>query len=137
MNKWNIFKVSSGGKAGVFRVPEAKPEEWDTLPLSEEISISWNYEGTMPDKSTQAEMDRFEEALSEVLFGESSKLALVMTVGGLREWCVYAKDYGVFMQQLNALLDGHPRYPISIVHSHDPKWRYWHSFADRLNQQSS
>lgn len=137
MDKWNIFKVSASGKTGVFRVPESKPTQWNVLPLSEEISISWNYKGDMPDKTTQADMDGFEEALSDILFAESSMLVLVMTVGGLREWCIYAQDYGSFMQQLNTLLAGHPKYPIRITHSHDPAWKYWHSFTDRLNQQNS
>jgi hypothetical protein len=137
MNKWNTFKVSSGGRTGVFRVPESKPTQWDTLPLSEEISISWNYEGDMPDKSTQADMDRFEEALSDIFSAETSMLVLVMTVGGLREWCIYAQDYGRFMQELNTLLAGKSKFPITIIHSHDPSWRYWHSFTDRLNQQTS
>lgn len=133
MDKWTIAEVSnaSGGK-GIFRYLQAKPAKWETL--TEEVSLSWNYEGAFPDEETKLKMDALEDALDSQFSGDIC-LALVMTVGGLREWCFYAKNYENFMEQLNQGLAGKPRFPISIVHSPDPDWEYWHSFVDKIEQK--
>lgn len=134
-DRWTIAKVATPSSGdGIFRFIQFKPESWDSLPLSEEVSISWHYDGIQPDSTTSKRMDTLEDALSNLSFGPDSYLALVMTVDGLREWCFYTRDYNEFMQTLNAGLASHGRFPIEIQHSHDPMWRYWHSFIDRLSQ---
>jgi hypothetical protein len=131
---WIIARVSSSNRGnGVFRYPKAKPVGWKELPLSEEVSLSWNYEGEFPEPSTKLEMDQMEEALEELVSGEGS--SLVMTVGGLREWVFYTRDYESFIVTLNRCLTGMPRFPIAIEHSSDPDWKYWHSFVDWLEKQ--
>jgi hypothetical protein len=130
---WIIAEVRASNRAGgVFRYIQDKPADWQTLPLSEEISISWRYEGDFPESEVKASMDQMEDALWPLASGERSCLALVMTVGGLREWVFYSQSYTEFMSLLNECLAGSPRYPISIQHSPDPEWRYWHSFVDKI-----
>ncbi len=132
-NDWVIAEVRRiNGYGGVFRYRTSKPNEWKSTPLSEEISISWKYEGPLPDKITAAAMAQFEEALEQLSDTSDAKLVLVMTVGGLHEWCYYTCSYEMFMGLLNQSLVDKPRFPITIEHSHDPEWRYWHSFVDRL-----
>lgn len=130
---WTIAEVTKSGRdAGVFRYRRLKPKEWRLVPLSEEVSITWKYEGSIPGKTTSMKMAEFEEALEPLSEAPNSKLVLVMTVGGLREWCYYTRDYDTFMGELNSCLATHPRFPIEIEHSYDPGWKYWHSFVDRL-----
>lgn len=80
-------------------------------------------------------MGEFEAALDQLSDAPDAKLVLVMTVGGLREWCYYTRSYEAFMQVLNQSLAGLPRFDIAIEHSYDPEWRYWHSFVDRLEKK--
>jgi len=129
---WTIAKLTADSGEGLFRYIDSKPHMWDSLPLSEEVSISWNYDGAQPNDATRMRMDTLEDALADLCFGDELCLALVMTVGGLREWCFYTRDYGTFMETLNMCLTAHERFPITIEHSHDHEWRYWHSFVDRL-----
>jgi len=130
---WAIAKVTtSDGGVGVFRYREAKPQHWQSAPLSEEVSITWLYEGSLPDKAASAKMAEFEDAMEPLSNSPEVSLMLVMTVGGSREWVYYCRDYGAFMQQLNSCLAGKPRFPIAIEHSHDAEWKYWHSFIDRI-----
>jgi hypothetical protein len=134
-DKWIIAKVTApDGTTGVFRYVQAKPEGWKTVPLSEEVSISWKYEGALPDEATSKRMNELEDALEALSVSKTSHLVLVMTVGGLREWCFYTRDYDAFMKTLNVKLSGKATFPISIEHSHDSEWKYWHSFVDKVEK---
>ncbi len=121
------------GSEALFRYFHPKPDDWHAYP--EEISISWNYPGgAMPDEEVRTAMDELEEALDPLLDGNGSRatLALVITGLGVREWVYYARDYPDFMSGLNELLADRPHFPIEIIHSSDPEWRYWHRYVDRL-----
>ena len=133
---WSIAKISStDGSVGLFRYRETLPENGRQALLSEEISISWKFEGAMPDSATNKLMVEFEDALAPLESGGGALLLFVSTVGDRREWCYYGDDYAVFMGQLNSCLRGKPRFPLIIEHTHDPEWKYWHSFADRIKQK--
>ncbi len=135
-DKWTVAKVTTPtGGTGIFRYMQAKPEGWKSLPLSEEVSISWKHESVLPDDATNKRMNELEDALESLAANKNSCLALVMTVGGLREWCLYARDYDAFMKTLNEKLSGKPAFPIAIDHSHDPEWKYWHSFVDKVEKK--
>jgi hypothetical protein len=133
---WAVAKISSpDGRAGLFRYREALPERGEPPRLSEEISISWKFEGAMPDSVTNKAMVEFEDALAPLGSGGGTYLMFVSTVGGRREWCYYANDYAAFMAQFNSCLRGKPRFPLVIEHTHDPEWKYWHSFADVIEKK--
>ena len=132
-DKWIVAESRpTDGSVGIFRYTQEKPKGWQSIPLSEEVSVSWKYEGVLPDDATSKRMDELEDALETLAVSKDSALVLVMTVGGLREWCFYARDYDDFMRTLNARLSSMPRFPISIDHSHDPEWKYWDSFVAKL-----
>ena len=119
--------------SGVFRYAQDKPIKWKEL--SEEVSISWKFHGAKPDAALSKRMHLLEDALEDLCWGADSRLVLVMTVSGYREWCFYTRDYTTFMKELNAKLSKHDRFPIEIQHSHDPEWKYWHSFIDRIREK--
>lgn len=134
LSDWVVATVrASNLPGGLFVYPRVKPDNWKSRPLSEEISISWDYEGDLPDTDTEALMNEFEEDFVwEHFTSENQRYVLKMTVGGLREWVFYSNDYEAFMCDLNARLEGKRRYPIKIKHMHDPDWGYWHRFVDWL-----
>ena len=128
---WAVASISaSDGSSGIFRHLIAKPVSWQSL--SEEISISWKYEGVMPDSQASKRMMELEEALKPLLDAEESRLTFVLTLNGIREWCFYAKDYDAFMRKLNVCLKGKALFPVKIEHSHDAAWKYWQSFMDKI-----
>ncbi len=134
--QWIIAEVrTSGGGKGIFRYPREKPTGWQSVPLSEEVSLTWKYAGVFPDTGTKASMDEMEDAITDLAWDTDSALVLVMTVGGQREWVFYTRDYEKFMAKFNKCLAGKPRYPLAIEHSHDPEWKYWHSFVDKLEKR--
>src|SRR5262245_17291532 len=123
-DEWMIAKAQNPkAGSGVFRFVQEKPALWRSIP--EEVSISWKYDGTQPDKVLLKRMDLLEDALEDLCWGAESRLVLVMTVPGLREWCFYTGDYARFMKELNARLSKHERFPIEILHSCDAEWKYW------------
>ncbi|WP_348215938.1 DUF695 domain-containing protein [Luteolibacter sp.] len=135
-DKWAVAQVTtSDGGTGIFRYMQVKPEGWKSVPLSEEVSISWKYEGELPNDPTNKRMNELEDALESLSTSKDSCLALVMTAGGVREWCFYARDYDAFMKTLNEKLSGKPVFPISINHSNDSEWKYWHSFVDTVERK--
>ena len=132
--KWEVLEVKKGRLRGVFRYIKDKPKNWDSAPLSTEVSLIWKFQGDMPDKQTKKLMDKLELALEVLLEKGNTHLPLVMTMKGHREWCYYTKSYPDFMKDLNKAVKGHSNYPIKIVQSHDPKWEYWHSFVDKIKR---
>lgn len=129
------FKGKGKGTPPMFGYLTEKPVGWQSIPLSEEVSIYWDFGASGTDKSVIDQMNQFEHLLDQLCKGEHSRLALTITSPAGREWCFYAKDYDAFMQTLNTCLAGRPRFPIRIEHSSDPDWTYWHSFVDRIRQQ--
>jgi len=133
-DKWAIAKADlPDGGTGIYRYLREKPDQWKAAPLSEEVSISWKYSGSLPDDTTNKRMNELEDALEALLVSPDSYLVLVITVGGLREWCFYTQDYDAFMKTLNMKLAGKPQFPIAIEHSSDPDWTYWQAFIDKLS----
>jgi hypothetical protein len=117
------------GAYAYFRSVAPKPADSASLP--EVISLTWRFEGEHPDDALRASMDDMENLLGPLCFSDWSRLVLVMTFRGVREWCFYANDYPRFTAELNAALANRPPFPIQIEHNYDPKWSYWQTFVDR------
>ncbi len=134
--EWIVAEVDTGdSESHVFSYLSAKPEGWDTIPLTQEISLTWPFDPEGPTEALFARMNELEDALTSLCSGDQSCLALVITSPTAREWCFYARDYPEFMRGLNACLANRPRFPINVEHSPDPEWRYWHTFVDRIKRQ--
>lgn len=130
---WVLAEVSNDDEKGLFRYLDMKPAGWNTIPLYEQISIIWRFDGVFPDNVTMEKMNTLEDVLINLESQTNVKLTLVMTLNEYREWCLYAKNYDAFMEKMNAALSDHEAYPIEIIHSNDPDWQYWQYFIDSLN----
>jgi hypothetical protein len=125
----------SDGSVAIVRSLKEKPNGWESVPLSEEVSITWKYEGDLPDFDTKSNMDDLEEALDPLEAGGDTFLVFVVTTSGEREWIFYTRNYDDFMANLNDCLADKPEYPIAILHSHDPSWTYWQTFVERFTKK--
>jgi len=134
--RWTVAEIHTGdSESHVLSYLSVKPTGWDTIPLAQEISLTWQFDAAGPTEAVFNSMNELEDALSSLSSGEHSCLALVMTSPISREWCFYARDYPAFMKELNNCLSGRVRFPITIEHSPDPEWKYWHTFVGKTERQ--
>ena len=125
---WSIVSVQhpETGEGAVLRVRFAKPGRPDLASLVWAIVIQWTYGGEqMPPPEVNEAQLRFEAALDPLASSSHSELVHVSTGLGLKEWIFYARTREQFMDELNELLSGHPRYPIDIEFEEDPDWEVW------------
>lgn len=139
-NDWSIITARNPqtGEGAVFRARFAKPDRSDMASLVWAIVIQWPYESegedAMPSATVSEQQQRFEDALEPLTASAQSELMHVSTGMGLKEWIFYARDSDPFMQQLNALLAGHPAYPIGIEFFDDPDWEVWEQMVQDLRR---
>jgi Family of unknown function (DUF695) len=126
---WNIVSAKNPetGEGAVFRVRFTKPARPDLASLVWAIVIQWPYDSDqqMPPAEINAAQQSFEEALDPLASSSHSELVHVSTGMGLKEWLFYAQTREQFMDELNELLSGHPRYPLDIEFVEDPAWEVW------------
>ena len=133
---WSIVSVRNPetGETGVLRVRFSKPDRPDLASLVWAIVIHWPYESDqqMPPAEVNAAQQAFEAALDPLASSSHSELVHVSTGMGLKEWIYYARTREEFMDELNKLLSGHPRYPLDIEFFEDPGWKGWEDLMKEL-----
>jgi hypothetical protein len=125
---WNIISVKhpETGEGAVLRVRFSKPARPDLASLVWAVIIQWTYGGKqMPSPEVNEAQLAFEAALDPLASSGHSELVHVSTGLGLKEWIFYARTREEFMDELNELLAGHPRYPLDIEFEEDPAWEVW------------
>jgi uncharacterized protein DUF695 len=121
------------GQVAVFRARFAKPARSDLASLVWAIVIQWPYDGDqMPPAEVNAAQQSFEQAVDPLASSTHSELVHVSTGMGMKEWIFYARSREEFMDELNELLSGHPRYPIDIEFFEDPSWEVWEDMVKDL-----
>jgi hypothetical protein len=140
LSDWSIVKVytESTGQKAVFRARWTRPNRPDIDEMQTAIVIKWAYEPNdqMPPKQVNQEQLAFEEALDPLAPSEHSELVHVSTGMGLKEWIFYARSREVFMFEFNALLSGHPQYPLEIEFYNDPEWLVWADMVKPLIREN-
>jgi hypothetical protein len=135
---WSIITARNPetGQGAVLRARFAKPDRDDLASLVWAIVIQWPYESgdgeQMPPAEVNAAQQTFEAALDPLSCSTHSELVHVSTGMGLKEWIFYARTREEFMAELNALLSGHPRYPLDIEFFEDPDWKVWEDMVRDL-----
>ena len=123
---WEMVALKSDDGNRLYRIRSQLPDGLDKAAYSENVVVEWRFaDDGLPDKETSAILATFEnhiDCLDDA--GGNSLLVHVYTGAGIREWCYYTKDYDGFMEALNTALSGKPRFPIQILHAHDPVWKY-------------
>jgi hypothetical protein len=136
---WHIVSARNPetGEGAVFRVRFSKPARPDLASLVWAILIHWPYESAepMPPAEVNQAQLRFESALDPLASSSHSELVQVTTGMGLKEWIFYARTREQFLDELNTLLAGHPRYPIEIEFVEDPAWKVWEDMVKDLRDR--
>jgi hypothetical protein len=121
------------GQVAVFRARFAKPARPDLASLVWAIVIQWPYDGNqMPPAEVNAAQQSFEQAVDPLASSTHSELVHVSTGMGMKEWIFYARTREQFMDELNQLLSGHPRYPLDVEFLEDPNWEVWEDMVKDL-----
>lgn len=133
---WRIVSARDPetGQVAVLRVRFSKPDRADLASLVWAIVIQWPWESDqqMPPAEVNAAQQTFEAALDPLASSGHSELMHVSTGMGLKDWIFYARTREEFMDELNKLLSGHPRYPIDIEFFEDPGWEIWEEMVKDL-----
>ncbi len=132
----NVYFTAQGKQAGkpvIYRGMEKVPTGQKESDYPTLINIYWPFEANanngMPETQTNADQIKFEDALEQLDQNGVSHLMLVVTGNGRKEWIWYVKDEEEWMSKFNALLAGHPVYPIEIEISEEPTWSTYHDFV--------
>ncbi len=129
---WSLVFTEEDDGLKSWQVRDEVPKGVNVEDYSRSIIIEWRYadEGP-PDSKTRQHLNTFGALLDELDNTTGNSINVhVIKGGGVCEWCYYAKDYTVFMQELNKTLAGHPRFPIAILHDEDPTWKYWNGIKE-------
>lgn len=139
--EWTLIALEAEDGQRIYRIRREPPVGVDKEIFSESVIIEWKFGEGLPDKPTAAAMFALEEYMEPMDdHTKHSLLVLVYTGRGIKEWCYYTKSYDEFMKGLNVALRGKPRFPIEILHDHDPTWNYWSSlkgYAEGDGQQGA
>ena len=119
------------GRAIIFRYIQDFVNGFNKQSQPIRIIVAWSYDSEtgMPATEERQRMDAMEDALALTVEKDGfASLVLVSTGEGLREWTYYARSKDEFMSRLNLGLANHPRFPIDIHISADPKWAMYDEF---------
>jgi hypothetical protein len=125
---WTVSTLNSGETVkGITRVRTEAPKGIERADFSTSVIIEWRYQGDgLPDKETDAQQVLLEDLLDPLTDNQDNSFLMhVVLQPGSKEWGFYTKDYDRYMAELNGLLKGHPKFPITIMHDRDPSWSYW------------
>jgi uncharacterized protein DUF695 len=124
--EWQMIALDVEGEKRVYRIRTAAPKGIKPKDFANCVIIEWSFDEGLPDESTNSQHQAFESLMDPLDdHTKNSLLMHVYTGSGIKEWCYYAKDYDKFMKALNKALAKRPRFPINILHDHDPIWKYW------------
>lgn len=135
----DIYFTATGqeeGKPLIFRSLKDVPEGIDQADFPYRISIIWRYDAEirngMPDPDENNGQIEFEDALVHLEANTISRLMLVVTGNGRKEWHWYVQDVEGWMKEFNQALAGRPAYPIEITDTLDPDWSLYRNFVTNV-----
>jgi hypothetical protein len=104
------------------------PKEKDRKKFPTIMVVRWKFPisvGTgAPVPAVLASMDQFEDRIMTVSNEERDwgALAVVLTVGSIREWRFFAPNDKIFIDGFNKALEGYGPYPLTVEAFQDPDW---------------
>ena len=126
------------GLKKIFKIRSKAPQNANEKELSTCVILEWSLSGNMPSKEVMLDINRFQDAISELDTEEGeSTLFHVITGAGIREWCFYTKDYHSFINKFNALLETLPKYPVNIEYQENTDWGYWNSILEFAKEEKA
>lgn len=127
----------SDGHRIIYRYRSEFDQSFKRSSYPDRVAIAWTYNSAngMPSKAERESMDRMEDLLAPYVEQTSlSKLVLVSTGEGLREWVYYSKSQDEFLAKVNKALRGLPRFPVEIDLWKDPEWKRYEEFKSSVHK---
>ncbi|MBF7074433.1 DUF695 domain-containing protein [Glaciecola sp. MH2013] len=138
--KWNLIAIEDeDGSKRLYRFFENATSGINKNEFTESISIYWQFaDDGFPDNEVSEVLKVFEEFMEPLDDSQNNSFVTFVYTGyGKREWCYQAKDYALFMDQLNDALAEKPMFPIEIEHSPDPEWEYYSGIKEMLTEENT
>lgn len=131
---WTLYFTEGDEGPSSWHIRNSFPPELQSTDFPTSVVIEWTYaDAGPPNKEVRTQLHAFEELLDSLNDPrENSLLVHIVRGEGVSELCYYCRDYARFMEELNAALRGQPRFPISILHDHDPSWSYCRETKEAL-----
>lgn len=138
------YGIATGQKNGmtmIYRFISKDPKPSEVQRFKWLTVISWKYDGRanngMPNNSFSSDMDRFEDAIDEMLRDTRCGMDVYVRTGdGEREFVYYIADREEFTKYLNAALANHKVYPIEIEFFEDVEWLDFKKMKSLVNKSS-
>lgn len=134
----DIYFTATGEEDGrplIFRSLKAVPAGVTEADLPTRVSVTWRYvsDSGMPDaEDNNAQID-FEDALEPLDENGTSRLMLVVTGNGRKEWHWYVRDLESWMDQFNRQLADQPCFPLDIANTYEPGWDLYKDFIENVS----
>lgn len=136
----DIYFTATGQEDGmplIFRSLKDVPEGVNQADFPNLISIIWRYNADtnngMPNADENNAQVAFEDALEHLDVNKISRLMLVVTGNGRKEWHWYVRDAEGWTGKLNRALVGQSPYPIEITHTLEPDWSLYRNFVTNVS----
>jgi hypothetical protein len=137
LQDWKIFEIDNPKQRVSFtiRLRIRQPARPKVPPYAEAVEITWPYQsaGAYPEDEDNQRQLAFERALDDLSDDNGLSELMQVTLGmGKKQWLYYTCDRPRFMNEINARLAGHERYPLAIEFYEDPEWQIWAQAVQQL-----
>jgi hypothetical protein len=126
-DSWTLSQWEGEDGLYLVRTRDRAPDDAERAAFPVVIRAVWPFEDVddddLPDDATFDLMTAFENALFRAMEGGGWAVGVAaITGGGQKEWLFYAADADEFARELNAALEEHPEYPLTLDVGDDPEW---------------
>jgi hypothetical protein len=128
-DSWTLAQWEGEDGLYLVRTRDRAPDDAERATFPVVIRVYWTFDADdqgddeFPDDDTFDDMEAFETTLYRAMESGGWGVGVAaITGGGQKEWLFYAADADEFAQQLNAALDDHDIYPITLEVGQDPEW---------------
>lgn len=130
---WIVAEGQEGGNRVIFSFLGEMPAEAERDAFGVLTVIEWKYDGAgnegLPSAEERERINTLEDTLDQIDAG-ILRPAFSRTGNNLKELAYYIGDRKRFLESLNRVLRGHPKYHIEISFYEDPQWRELERFID-------
>jgi hypothetical protein len=128
-DRWSLARGVVEVGPYTLRFRHELPSIADTSGYAQLLTILWPYadqdSGTLPSVEEIAELEQFENRLSEALEHDGhAVIAAVLTLDGARQWVVYTDDMDECARRITNMPQNEAPYPIEMHAQDDPDWEY-------------
>ena len=95
------------------------------------LTVTWPYDGAMPNDEEAAAMQEVTEALGKTFATDPvAVLTGIYTGDGQRNWVFYTLSTHIFARKLNEALAAMPLLPLTMTAENDPAWHEYDEMSE-------